>query len=146
MTKISYFRGVHEKNNFKGGLPKKRGLGQLADLRGNLIKKKGGVFLRESWYSNVHYGMQYNVFMIALPVLTNAFSYLESKNNLKVEISSGRNSCKLRELTSCSRKYKFVKKTFLGFTKTCQVKNCIYKKFYKGHSISFVFITLIFSI
>ena len=34
------------KNNIEGGLPKKGGLGQFADLRGGLGKKEEVVFLR----------------------------------------------------------------------------------------------------
>ena len=44
------FRGVggggggSRKTNIEGGLPKKRGLGQFADLREDLARKRGGVF------------------------------------------------------------------------------------------------------
>ena len=35
-----------QKNQYIGGLPKKRKLGQFADLRGGLARKRGVVFLR----------------------------------------------------------------------------------------------------
>ena len=42
------------KNQYRaGGLPKKEGLGQFANLRG--VGKKGVVFLRGSWCPNAHY-------------------------------------------------------------------------------------------
>ena len=38
--------GGHEKNNIYMGIDQKGGLGQLADLRRGLAKKRGGVFER----------------------------------------------------------------------------------------------------
>ena len=46
--KIQFLRGVHKKPIYMEGLPKKSGgrLGQFADLRGRLAKKRTVVFLR----------------------------------------------------------------------------------------------------
>ena len=45
------------KTNIWGGLPKKGGLGQFVDLRGDLARKRVVVFLREGggWYPNAYY-------------------------------------------------------------------------------------------
>ena len=44
------------KINIERGLPKKRGLGQFADLRGAWQERGGGVFLRGArWHPNAHY-------------------------------------------------------------------------------------------
>ena len=47
------------KNQYRGGIAYKGGLGQFADLRGGgLARKRGGVLLKGGWYSNAHYAGQ----------------------------------------------------------------------------------------
>ena len=61
MLKNPTFRagGGSQKNNIKGGLPKKGGLGQFANLRGPWQERGGGV-LEGGWYPNAHYELSQN--------------------------------------------------------------------------------------
>ena len=47
--------GVHKKLIKRGGLPKKRVLGEFADLRGAWQERGGGLFDEGGWYPNAHY-------------------------------------------------------------------------------------------
>ena len=48
------------KTNVEGGLPKKGGLGQLADLRGGLARRREWYFWGEGWYPNAHCGYHWD--------------------------------------------------------------------------------------
>ena len=51
--KIRFLRGL-TKNQYRGGLPKKRDLDSLQILGGGLGKKEGVAFLRVSCYTQMH--------------------------------------------------------------------------------------------
>ena len=46
LKNLAFTGGNSRKTDIEGGLPKKEGLGQFADLRGTLARKRGGLFLR----------------------------------------------------------------------------------------------------
>ena len=48
------FRGGSRKTNKEGGLPKKGGLVQFANLRGGFAGKRGGVLEGEGIYTPMH--------------------------------------------------------------------------------------------
>ena len=54
---------VRKKPIDRGGLLKKGGVGQFADLRGAWLERGGGVF-EGSWYSDAHYDLFKKTYLI----------------------------------------------------------------------------------
>ena len=72
--KNSIFKGVVTKNQYQGGIAYKRELGQFADLKGGLARKRGWCFWggRGLIYPSAYYGLV-NVHLAQLPIQN--FSY-----------------------------------------------------------------------